>query len=118
MADTANRRAVGACFEELAARYLEKQGYSILERNFSSRYGEIDLIAKDKDTIVFVEVKYRSSISAGDPAEAITARKQERIRKTAQYYLCRHQISENVPCRFDVAAVLGSQIRLLKNAFY
>lgn len=118
MADTANRRAMGACFEELAARYLEKQGYSILERNFSSRYGEIDLIAKDKDTIVFVEVKYRSSISAGYPAEAITARKQERIRKTAQYYLCRHQISENVPCRFDVAAVLGSQIRLIKNAFY
>lgn len=118
MADTANRRAMGACFEELAARYLEKQGYSILERNFSSRYGEIDLIAKDKDTIVFVEVKYRSSISAGDPAEAVTARKQARIRKTAQYYLCRHQISESVPCRFDVAAVLGSQIRLIKNAFY
>lgn len=117
MTGKASRRAVGASYEEQAARYLEKQGYRILERNFFSRYGEIDLIAKDGDTLVFIEVKYRSSIAAGDPAEAVTEKKQGRIRKTAQYYLCRHRISEDIPCRFDVAAVLGSQIRLIKNAF-
>lgn len=118
MTDKASRRAVGTYCEELAARYLKQQGYCILERNFFSRYGEIDLIAKDGTTLVFVEVKFRSNMAAGDPAEAVTARKQERIRKTAQYYLCIHQISEDIPCRFDVAAVLGSQIRLIKNAFY
>lgn len=118
MTDRASRRAVGARHEEEAARYLEQQGYQILERNFFSRYGEIDLIAKDKDTLVFVEVKYRSGASFGDPAEAVTAKKQERIRKTARYYLCAHQLSEDTPCRFDVAAVLGSQIRLIKHAFY
>ena len=56
--------------------------------------------------------------SFGDPAEAVTAKKQERIRKTARYYLCARQLSEDTPCRFDVAAVLGSQIRLIKHAFY
>ena len=60
MTDRASRRAVGTHYEEEAARYLEQQGYQILERNFFSRYGEIDLIAKDEDTLVFVEVKYRS----------------------------------------------------------
>ena len=62
-------------------------------------------------------IRDSSNTAAGDPAEAVTAQKQERIRKTARYYLCVHQISENVPCRFDVAAILGSQIRLIKNAF-
>ena len=118
MTDRASRRAVGAHYEEEAARYLEQQGCQILERNFFSRYGEIDLIAKDKDTLVFVEVKYRSDASFGDPSEAVTAKKQERIRKTARYYLWARQLSEDTPCRFDVAAVLGSQIRLIKHAFY
>ena len=74
MTDRASRRAVGTHYEEEAARYLEQQGYQILERNFFSRYGEIDLIAKDEDTLVFVEVKYRSGASFGDPAEAVTAK--------------------------------------------
>lgn len=117
MTAKSSRRAAGARREELTAKYLELQGYQILEQNFFSRYGEIDLIARDGDTLVFVEVKYRSNTAAGDPAEAVTAQKQERIRKTARYYLCVHQISENLPCRFDVAAILGSQIRLIKNAF-
>ena len=104
--------------EFLAARYLEEKGYTVIARNYHSRYGEIDLIAKDEDTLVFVEVKYRSGASFGDPSEAVTAKKQERIRKTARYYLCARQLSEDTPCRFDVAAVLGSQIRLIKHAFY
>lgn len=117
MTDKAGRRAVGTYYEGQAALYLKQQGYRILEQNFSSRCGEIDLIAKDGDTLVFVEVKYRSSASFGDPAEAVTAKKQEKIRKTARYYLCTHQLSEDTPCRFDVAAILGSQIRLIKHAF-
>ncbi len=113
-----NTRKTGARYELLAAVHLEKCGYHIIEKNYRCRIGEIDLVACDGAYLVFVEVKYRSGASFGDPAEAVTAKKQERIRKTARYYLCARQLSEDTPCRFDVAAVLGSQIRLIKHAFY
>ena len=113
-----NKRMEGSRYEKLAARYLEQKGMDILELNYRCRTGEIDIIARDGGYLVFVEVKYRSGASFGDPSEAVTAKKQERIRKTARYYLCARQLSEDTPCRFDVAAVLGSQIRLIKHAFY
>ena len=80
-------RARGARYEELAAAFLEKQGYVILEKNFFCRTGEIDIIAREGDTLVFVEVKYRKDLAAGDPAEAVNERKQEKIRKAAAFYL-------------------------------
>ena len=113
-----NKRMEGSRYEKLAARYLEQKGMDILELNYRCRTGEIDIIARDGEYLVFVEVKYRSGASFGDPSEAVTAKKQERIRKTARYYLCARQLSDDTPCRFDVAAVLGSQIRLIKHAFY
>lgn len=110
-------RAIGARYERLAAEFLEGCGYEILERNFRSRAGEIDLIAREGSTLAFVEVKYRAGDGAGDPAEAVDAGKQERIRKTAGYYLYIRGIPENQPCRFDVVAVLGERFRLLRDAF-
>ena len=112
-----NRREMGAQYEHLAEEWLKQQGIIIMERNFRSRTGEIDLIARDGRTIVFVEVKYRSSASSGDPEEAVGWQKQNRIRNTARYYLYRNRYSEETLCRFDVVAILGSKIRWIRNAF-
>lgn len=96
---------------------MEKQGLVILERNFRSRNGEIDLIAKDGAYLVFVEVKYRATAAKGDPAEAVSFYKQNHIRRTAQYYLYSRRYGEDTPCRFDIVSMLGSEIRWIKNAF-
>lgn len=112
-----NRRAVGASYEKLAGDYLRQQGYEILACNFRCRQGEIDIVAKEKGTLVFVEVKYRSSMAKGSPLEAVDAKKQRLISKTAAYYCYRYGYGENYPCRFDVVAVCGNEIVLVKNAF-
>ena len=117
MTDRASRRAVGAHYEEEAARYLEQQGYQILERNFFSRYGEIDLIAKDEDTLVFVEVKYRKTKRAGYALEAIDSRKAGQVRRVAAVYLYEHGFPESAACRFDAVGIDGEQITHLINAF-
>lgn len=111
-----NKRNTGKQYESLAAEYLQSQGMVILERNYRDRTGEIDLIGRDGEFLVFVEVKYRRDLRTGDPAEAVTARKQQRIRRTAQYYLYSHRCG-NVPCRFDVVSILGEEIRWIPDAF-
>ena len=112
-----NKREVGGLYEALAADYIKKQGYVLLEQNFRCRQGEIDMIARDDEVLVFLEVKYRADASMGDPAEAVTFRKQQHIRRTAQYYLYQKGYSEETPCRFDVICILGDKIRLIENAF-
>ena len=112
-----NRRKVGTQFEQLAAQYLEKQGYRILETNFRCRQGEIDLIAQEGEYLVFCEVKYRSDGMSGDPLEAVDRRKQGKILRTAKYYLFENGLSEDTPCRFDVIGMADGHIRLLRNAF-
>lgn len=112
-----NRRKTGAYYEKLVAEYLETQGYEILETNYRCRMGEIDLIAKEGETLVFVEVKYRRDESMGNPKEAVHRKKQKKISMTAAYYLMRECGCMDIPCRFDVAAVLGEQIEVVKNAF-
>ena len=112
-----NRRKEGAYYENLVAEYLKTQGYEILEKNYRCRIGEIDLIAKEGETLVFVEVKYRRNDKMGDPKEAVDRKKQEKISMTASYYLMRECGRMDIPCRFDVAAVLGEQIEVVKNAF-
>ena len=77
----------GMTYEAQAARWLQEQGYEILWRNFRCRYGEIDIIARDQETFVFVEVKYRSRHKFGSPEEAITAAKQRHISNVALYYM-------------------------------
>ena len=112
-----NKRKTGSHYEELAAVFLQNSGYEILQRNFRSRTGEIDLIARDGNTLVFVEVKYRKNGSFGHPEEAVSYIKQRNIIKTAQFYMCRFGIRDTVPCRFDIVAVEGDSIRLIQNAF-
>ncbi len=112
-----NKRNIGRAYEDKAAEYLEGIGYEILERNFYTHFGEIDIVAKDGKTIVFVEVKYRKSVSEGMPEEAVNAGKQKRIYNSARYYLYKKQIGEDTECRFDVVAILKNEIRLYKNAF-
>jgi putative endonuclease len=112
-----NRRKEGAYYENLVAEYLKTQGYEILEKNYRCRIGEIDLIAKEGETLVFVEVKYRRDDKMGDPKEAVDQKKQKKISMTASYYLMRECGRMDIPCRFDVAAVLGDQIEVVKNAF-
>lgn len=112
-----NRRRIGAAYEEWAAEFLTERGYQILERNYRCRRGEIDLIARDGDTLVFLEVKYRRSAACGGPAEAVTHTKQKTICRVADHYRFARRISEDRACRFDVVAILGGEITLYRNAF-
>lgn len=112
-----NRRAAGAGQEERAARWLEEQGFQILERNFYCRLGEIDLIAREGNCLVFLEVKYRKDRRAGYPAEAVDGRKQRKISRAAAYYCHRNRVPETQACRFDVVSILGDQVELIRDAF-
>lgn len=112
-----NRRETGSRYEEAAAAFLKEQGYEILERNYRDRRGEIDIIARDGRYFVFVEVKYRKSTHHGYPEEAVHTGKQEKIRRTAAYYLYTHRLGEETPCRFDVVSVMGQEVMLFRDAF-
>lgn len=115
-------QAVGTMGEELAAGYLQKAGYRLLERNFRSRGGEVDIVARARDgTIVFVEVKTRRTLAFGLPQLAVTSRKQRQIAKGALAWLARHQGYDQA-ARFDVVAVLlhddgRSELEHIVNAF-
>ena len=111
-----NKRELGSRYEHLAGTYLENQGYEILEYNVYSRVGEIDIVAREKEYIVFVEVKYRSDERYGQPLEAISISKQRTLSKCALSYLKKHRLW-TVPVRFDVVGILGEEITLIKNAF-
>ncbi|MDE6276293.1 MAG: YraN family protein [Clostridia bacterium] len=111
-----NNRKSSIDGENAAVEYLKKQGYTILERNFSTKVGEIDIIVQDKDTIVFVEVKARENTKFGQPIESITPQKVHHIIRTAQWYLTAKR-KYNSPCRFDVVEVLRGEVTHTKNAF-
>jgi len=98
------KRPLGQRGEALAARYLRRRGYKILARGERLFPGELDLVALDRDTIVFVEVKTRRSADAGHPAEAVTSAKQRRLTRLAVTFLKRHGLLEH-PARFDVVAI-------------
>ena len=102
---SADAKELGARGEDEAARFLKKQGYRILERNFRSRLGEIDIVARDGDTLVFVEVKTRSGDSFGSPKDAIGKNKMRRITRGSMDYLRTRRKSGDVPARFDVVSV-------------
>lgn len=99
------RHVIGKIGEELATKYLQENDYIILARNFSCRQGEIDIIAKLKNEIVFVEVKTRTNCKYGKPAEAVNSIKQKHIRKTAEYFMLKNNISNNNFIRLDVIEV-------------
>lgn len=112
-------KLLGRTGEDRAARFLAGQGYRILERNYRTRSGEIDLIALHQGTVAFVEVKTRSSDAFGAPELAVNHRKQRRMIKAALGYI-RSKKLHQVPCRFDVVAITtaGEQkVELIQNAF-
>jgi putative endonuclease len=114
-----NSRAIGTKYEGIAMDYLTKKGYCQLERNYYSRYGELDLICKDekKGEIVFVEVKYRKNLEYGSGLESITRSKQKKLIKTAAIYLKKKKIKD-IPYRFDIISILGDEIEHIKNAIW
>lgn len=111
-----NKRTIGYEYEKQAGEYLQSQGYEIIEYNFYSRHGEIDIIAKHEGYLVFVEVKYRENERSGHPLEAVSEQKQRIISKCAFYYLKKHGLCD-VPVRFDVVGILGDEIQVIQNAF-
>lgn len=112
-----SNRATGSYYERKAEDFLVSQGMEILDRNYYWTHGEIDLIAKDKDYLVFVEVKYRKDNRYGDPALAVDLRKQTRIRKGASLYMLKHRIPMDTPCRFDVISITEKEVCHYRNAF-
>lgn len=119
-----NNRKVGTFYEQIAGRYLESIGYKILQFNYRCKVGEIDIIARDGNYLVFCEVKYRSDNSKGMPSEAVDYRKQKVLSKCALFYITTHRCTQ-MPCRFDVIGILGrkdncaqTEIKHFKNAFF
>lgn len=114
-----NKRQIGTDYETVAAEYLEQKGYIILERNYRNPHGEIDIIARDGETVVFCEIKYRKKGSYGSPLEAVDIRKQKRISKVALYYTAGYKAPKNVFYRFDVIGIDGNgRIEHIENAFF
>lgn len=114
-----SRRKIGNHYEELANKYLVRQGFSLIEKNFSAKCGEIDLIMRDQNTIVFIEVKYRKNTSYGHAAEMITSSKIRKLIKTANVWLLKQGLSaHSTDFRFDVIAIEqnGDNIEWIKNA--
>lgn len=89
--------------EELAVRFLKRKGYGVLEKNYRTPFGEIDIIARDGDSLVFIEVKARRDDTFGSPFEAVNSRKREKIRKVALSYM--KKLRKEVPARFDVLSI-------------
>ena len=120
MTPTHDRRTTGALGEQVGEAYLKERGYEILERNVRSPFGEIDLVAREAGTLVFIEVKTRRSRLFGFPEEAVSARKRERLFRLASWYLSQRWRTK-VPVRFDVLAVELFEdkpaVRLIQNAF-
>lgn len=113
-------RGVGQSWEDLAAKRLKAAGYRIRDRNYRGRSGEIDFIAEDNGVLCFIEVKGRSGIGFGAPAESVTLEKQRRIARAAQEYVRRRRVGRG-PRRFDVVTILESdgraEVAILRGAF-
>ncbi|ATA25610.1 YraN family protein [Brenneria goodwinii] len=113
-----NTRATGADYEQRARRYLERVGLTFTAANVMLRGGELDLIMRDRQTWVFVEVRYRRNADFGGAAASVTRRKQQRLLHAAAVWLAQRGSSfDTADCRFDVLAITGDQITWLPNAF-
>ena len=112
-----NTRVIGAKYEDIACRTLTDAGMTILARNYSVRIGEIDIIAKDHDEIVFVEVKYRKNTAYGGAEYAISKAKQNKIRRVAEWFLAENGYSQSTFCRFDAVLIDGEHVEHIRNAW-
>jgi len=113
-----NQRQKGAQMERQVCAYLSSKGVRIVDQNFRSRQGEIDLIGYDRGYLVFFEVKYRSGHRAGSAAEAVGYAKQRKICQVSDYYRMIHHCALDMPIRFDVVALDGEKLIWIKDAFY
>ena len=122
MSDFDNTRAKGNHGEQLALRYMLQQGLSLVEQNMSCRYGEIDIIMRDADEWVFVEVRLRQSQAFGGGLESVTRSKQKKLINSAEYYIQKHHKTHFEGCRFDIIEVSGAlsspNINWIKDAFW
>ncbi len=111
---------IGKQGEQYAIQFLKEKNYAILTTHFIYNHGEIDIIAKEENEIVFVEVKTRRSKKFGKPEESVTPKKQELLRRTAEGYITQNNLT-NISCRFDVIAISFHQQKIMyehfKNAF-
>ncbi|PIJ52029.1 YraN family protein [Erwinia sp. OLTSP20] len=114
-----SRQQQGQQYEQRARRWLEQAGLRFIAANVRFRSGELDLIMRDRETIVFVEVRYRRNDRFGGAAASVTERKQQRLKQAAACWLAGEGARfHSAPCRFDVIAITGSQIQWLRSAFY
>ena len=115
------RRQLGDAGEDLAASALKRQGYKILERNYLTPLGEVDLIARQGKALVFIEVKTRRGERFGAPQEAVSTAKQNRLRRLADYYLKQKRLGADVQVRFDVVGITisaeGPRVEVIQAAF-
>jgi putative endonuclease len=111
-----NNRSKGTLYEEKTCVYIQEQGMELVTKNYSCKCGELDIIAKDQDSLVFIEVKYRSSMAYGHPSYAIDYRKQRKITQSAVWYTKEVRWIDR-PVRFDVALWTGNQLEYHKGAF-
>jgi len=121
LSTTNHTREIGNVTEGIALHHLIENGLTLITQNFNVRLGEIDLIMKENNTIVFVEVKYRKNTNYGYPEETVTVKKQKKIRSTALLFIAKNSQYKNFQPRFDVVALLpnGSSMSInwIKNAF-
>ena len=112
-----NKRKIGDFYEDRAVKYLEERGYDILDRNFYSRYGELDVVARKGEYLVIVEIKYRAEGTMVSPGESVNYSKQRKICLTTKYYLYKRRISPSCGIRFDVILFEGQNLKHIENAF-
>lgn len=114
-------RSAGAAFEQRAGTELERAGLKLLARNYTTRYGELDLVMRDGDSVVFVEVRYRVRAGHGDALASVTRGKQDKLIRAAQLWLAAHPQHAQRPCRFDVVSYDGpaadARMQWLRGAF-
>lgn len=110
-----HNKNLGERGEKIAARHLRKEGYKILERNMRTPFGEVDIVAKKKDALIFCEVKTREGDGYGTPAEAVNNERRMRYKRSAEYYLQKNKA--DFTARFDVIEILGGEVNHIENAF-
>lgn len=112
-----NKREVGSAYENKAVEYLRERGYLIIEQNYFCKFGEIDIISKKDDMLIFVEVKYRKNSKTGSGEAAVNKTKQIHLINSAQNYMIEKYNTDEISCRFDVIAINGNMLHHIKNAF-
>jgi len=114
---TPNSKSIGDAAEFKAVGFLRSKKVKIIDTNFHSKLGELDIVAQEESTLCFIEVKYRKNSFFRQPYEAVSKSKQKKIIRTAEFYLQKHPAFSKHPCRFDIISIVKDDITWIKNAF-